>query len=392
MNRKLLIPLITVLASCSSHHSGDEPLDTSGTAITLGATTSSLAWEGASLSRSDADARAGRPRSLFADARAGRAAAQSSAPRVTEGVPLAVTPETIGVLGYMTGGAVFDNQEMYWTGGETFTSAIGTWDYNSEWAYTPVQFWSAGENYLFYAYAPWLPDTQVTATESNLAGFQLLTLSDLPLYGTEDYMVAQAIHAYTCTRASGNAHVPFTLEHLTARVRFCYREGEDYAELRTIRLKSMTVSDPGDRYSVTVDFSTGTREVTYSLNEPASTARAGRPRSLFANTRAGSVTTLLNEGGVEYIDLNTTEYQPLASAYVLPLQATNTFEIIVTYDTLDRAGVVTRSGVTNTSQITINTALQAGCYYDVNILVAPDYLYVLSDNDPTVDGYIIINE
>lgn len=372
MKKIYIIPIAAILASCSSHHSGDEPVDTSGTAITLGVSTANtLAWEASTTSRSETAPQDGRrtpaPQGL---SRAG-------------GDLAATTPETIGVLAYMTAGTVFDNQCMYYTLGDAFQRALGgSWNYASEWAYAPVQMWTTNQDYLFYAYAPWLPSSQVTATDDNLAGFQSLTLSDLPLYGTEDYMVAQATHAYTCTRASGNPHVPFTLEHLTARVRFCYRVAEDYAELRTVRLKSMTLSDPGDNYSVTVDFSTGSQAITYSLG---ATVPGGSTPGFIS---------LLNEGGVEYLDLNSTEYQPLASAYVLPLQATNTFDITVTYDTLDKGNpaVVTRSGVTNTSQITINSALQAGHYYDVNILVAPDYLYVLSDNDPSADGYIIINE
>ncbi|MCD8394597.1 MAG: fimbrillin family protein [Bacteroidales bacterium] len=367
MNKIYIIPLIALLgASCSSHHSGDEPLDTSGTAITLGVTTeNTLGWEAATTSRSDEAPLNGR-----------RTSAPLGIPRAGSTLA-ATTPETIGVFGYMTGATVFDNQPMYYTLGDAFTTAIASWPYASEWAYAPIQLWDNNTDYLFYAYAPWLPSSQVTASDDNLAGFQSLTISDLPLCGTEDYMVAQAMHAYTCTRASGNPHVPFTLEHLTARVRFCYRVAEEYAELRTVRLLSMTVTSPEGLYSITVDFSTGSQVISY-----VSDSRAGSPRAV----------SLLNDDGASYVDLNATEYQPLASLYVLPVEAPGAIPITITYDTLDKAGVTTRSGVVNSSQITISSTLQAGYYYDVNILIAPDYLYVLSDNDPTVDGYIIINE
>lgn len=308
----------------------------------------------------------------------------------------AALPATIGVFGYMTAGGagldptVFAGQTMYNTQGAAYAASdvAAQIDWPTEfpdcqWAYWPLQEWEAGESYRFGAYGPVTPGITAVPDQGAYTTFHALMLEGVPRYSAHDMVVTESVVERQCSSPSGNAKVSLAMRHVQARLRFLYRVDSRYDDLRTIRVTGMQIHDDGGRYSVLVDYSTAPAGVFPTpAFIPEADAAAAEPSALALEAPAGNL-------------LLSTTLQPLASAYAAPTDNPSTFTITVTYDTLDKAEppTVTRTGVTVTSTITVDKPLVSGCYYDINILVAPRYLYVLSDHDPdpSLSGIILID-
>ena len=180
-------------------------------------------------------------------------------------------------------------------------------------------------------------------------------MSSIPAFSTYDYLKGETIYDGTAS------HILFTLAHQQAMVRFCFQEVD---ALRSFRLTKLMIGD------VTV----------------------------FEGNQLISSTTMT----------------ALASVYVSPSlsDANKTQTITCTYDVYDLgadgyqdgsalAGAtvddqLTRKGVTVRNKVTLSfTAATehpfptAGYYYDLQITLDPDFLYVLSDNDDPAPGLII---
>ncbi len=302
----------------------------------------------------------------------------------------AVIPETIGVWAYTPGGTVFDNQEMFYLNGSALAAQSwwsGSWYTGNLWPYSPVQPWEPLTAYRFLAYAPYTSD--ITLSEPSYDGMQMLTWRHVPRTGSNDFLVSSGIVDYT-SRAQGvkNDAQTVYLKHILSRLRFCFKLSTRYTELRYIHLKEMTVENAdGMQFTVTVDYSGGVPTVRWDLEDTASAVTA---------------MPLTKEPGVgEYLLLPDTsgDYVPFASCYVYPHEDLSTVTITVTYDVYDMEGQLLRYNDTATNSIWLGMTafgaglertLEEGYYYDVLISVQPSFLYVLSDNDPGADGYIVI--
>lgn len=150
-------------------------------------------------------------------------------------------------------------------------------------------------------------------------------------------------------------HILFELKHRTAMLRLHFAVDQKYDKIRSIVLRSVKIN------SVLLTI-TETKEL------PSSSEEQGM--------------------------LLKTSSQLFAIAFVNPktIKATETLTFDCTYDIYDKdeigADHCTRKAVTATNRVKLSslpsstiTELSAGYYYDLNITIDPDYLYVLSEHD-----------
>lgn len=140
-------------------------------------------------------------------------------------------------------------------------------------------------------------------------------------------------------------HIQLALHHTQALIRFAFKVDTDYDKIRTIELTGIKLN---------------------------------------------GVEALLKEKAIL-----TTQHSPLGYVYVAPTTSVSTKNTIeCTYNIYDKDQVsadhITRKGVTATNVFSFGNLkmgtdvvrqLQAGYYYDLNITINPDYLYVLAEHD-----------
>lgn len=167
---------------------------------------------------------------------------------------------------------------------------------------------------------------------------------DIPAFGTKDYLVAKDENV-----TIQKPYVCFRLQHQTALIRFVLGVNETYNKLRTFKIKSLKVSK-GDKAITSKSYS--------------------EPKVL---TTTGDLILSFN-------------FNPAAD-----FSQTGSNEVVVTatYDVYDKEGQLTRDNCTASNKLTLpltgTNAIKKGYYYDVKVTLAPDFLYVLSDNDNKSD-------
>lgn len=228
--------------------------------------------------------------------------------------------------------------------------------------------------YTLYAYMPQREGTKLTnanATDNTNAS---LTFTNIPGIGSEDIMVSQAADI---TVGSTEQTVALKMDHLLARITLQFTINAEYNNLRTIKIRkvdfSLPETNPIKTYSSTITYGTDRPTV---WNAPSS-------QSTEPNTTYNIYSGEQNNGR----QILSTDPTTLGVCYVVPIQSIEGLQMRVTYDVLDKAGVVTRPNEVVTNKVIIkqnSTAvnkLTAGNNYKLNIQVIPTYLYVLSDND-----------
>ena len=278
----------------------------------------------------------------------------------------------------------------------------------------------SGENlpsgdYYLYGYVP--HDKSITSTVSYLDGSSsfadgaVLTMTNVPTVSPADICVLVAAKNgkdsykadadYSVTglqpgdflyQASGDGNYIYLLfDHLFSALRVQMRVQGDYADLRTIKLKSL-------RLQACVG-STPTKKktnITVTLNKTTDgsspIAKDEDKKELITFTPvegSGDSDGVIvdSEQGIEL----TKDYQPFQSHF-MPAGVTK-LNIISTYDVYDRKGNLIRLNDEAINTIDINelftgqTEALRGRRYTVNLTINPTYLYMLSDPDldnPTV--------
>ncbi|MCC8071068.1 MAG: fimbrillin family protein [Bacteroidales bacterium] len=368
---------VMLLTGCSSSD-GDEPRpsETSSPYVMIGSgyNTDQLTWSPISGSRAEGDGLT------------------------------SVVPESIGVWSANTDGSteetVFDNQQVFYLYGTAIQSQswyTGTfqWADGNEWPYNPLKEWEADRDYKFVAYAPYSPtaSNDVTINDLSYSDMQTLTYRHVAQCTEIDYLYSSTIVTYA-SKDKENTVQTLLMKHFGSRLRFCFKLGAPYSNLRYIHLKDMQIENPaGALYTVTVDYlydaatASYTPSVTWIPEDDPETTTSHQ---------------LTKEIADDYLLLSKdkTTFQPFASCYVYPGEKLETITITVTYDIYDTSDQLLRQNDTATCTLFLNLAptgslsskeLLAGNYYDVYVNVMPSYLYVLSDNDPNSDGGIVIN-
>jgi len=180
--------------------------------------------------------------------------------------------------------------------------------------------------------------------------------SPVPAFGKIDYLLAEGDNVKIL-----GTKVTFSLAHQTAWIRFKLMVSSDYLALRDFDLTSLSIE---------------------------ASQKDDSDNSLF--TQSASITDSnkqLTDSPVQYFDF-----------YVSPttLSSLENQSLIVTakYDVKDKTGQLTRKDCVAKNKLVFSSlkdssgnsvVLSSGKYYDIIITLAPDFLYVLSDNDNKSD-------
>ena len=226
----------------------------------------------------------------------------------------------------------------------------GVWTEQNKFAFSRGD----AKNMQFHAYY-YCEDGAPGAEPADDAAITRLTSAPVAISGC-DQMATSETSTYPAS-SGGNElrdHILFELKHLTAMLRLSFAVEEHYSQIRSIVLRSGSID--------------GTL-LTCCQDEE------------------------LPEGSSQLGMLLTGTQQVFACAFVNPAEvhATDLMTISCTYDIYDKDdisdGHCTRQGVVATNRVRLSASpisiasLQTGYYYDLNVTIDPDYLYVLSEHD-----------
>lgn len=265
--------------------------------------------------------------------------------------------------------------------------------------------WNSGSNvsvreetqYYIYGYMP--NDADVIASiaplTGNYANGATLTLRGLPLITDEDIGIVVGVKRATSkddksvategeygyfSGVSGENYVNLLMDHLYTRLRIYFCVDDNYATLRKICLKSVTLkSTYGETVDATVTISDGSglsaAKVSYS---GASASPVEKSAVLYSNDE------------VEYLKVEpevTDRGKDVYCPHCL-FDGNGTYvSITSTYDVYDKNGNLIRKDCTATNSLKM-TDMAPGVYKQLTMTVTPTYLYILSDPDldnPTIE-------
>ena len=249
---------------------------------------------------------------------------------------------------------------------------------NNKWrAYFEV---TADKTYTVYGYMPKTGEMGSTLTKTT-ADAATLTISNIKPVTTEDICIITGVKATDEGLKEGqfswywpigdeNYSIYLFMDHLYAAVMFNLKIDTEYAQLRTIKLKTMTLST--DKGSVNATISLAHNETGDS------------PISSVTYTASGSSYAVVIFDSDEGTALDQTTPLPI-NAYFAPTLSEN-LTIVTTYDVYDRKGNLIRQNCTATNKLPDLSAVR-GQRVLLNMIVNPTYLYVLSEPDldsPTI--------
>ena len=251
--------------------------------------------------------------------------------------------------------------------------------YTNKWhAYFDVE---ANKLYTVYGYMPKTGEMVSTLTKStdNAAS---LAISNIKAVSADDICIITGVQNSYETLVEGrfgwiwpigneNYSIYLLMDHLYAAVRFSVKVDATYAELRTIKLKSMTLST--NKSSVNA-------EITLTHNTTGTSPVSGVKYTTTSGTSDAAVLFDNDEG----VALDKTTATVIDGCFTPTLSGNLT--LTTSYDVYDRYGNLVRANCTATNKLPILEATR-GQRLQLNLTVSPTYLYVLSDPDldnPTI--------
>ena len=165
----------------------------------------------------------------------------------------------------------------------------------------------------------------------------------IPDVSSDEYLIATGDGSYYFDRSK--SHLFFTMSHVQAMLRFCFKVSEKYSRIRQVKVKDVKVN------------------------------------SVDTRLRSAGGFLLMKESSCESV------------CFVNPavIRKDGKFTLSCTYDIYDKDEVgvehLVRDDETATNDITVGksgssiASIQAGRYYTFNITINPDSLHVLSDHD-----------
>ena len=297
------------------------------------------------------------------------------------------------------------------TYGDNSNTRYGTYTYNgSTWAPTNyIQVPAPGPYYLYGVYTPNAATCAITPSTDYATG-AVLTISDLPslvkdgedpcvvvgVQGVTDpnttWNVIEGSFGYTGVKLNNQDNVHLLLDHLYASLSFSFTIDDEYAKLRTIKLKKLEIENPTTTYdkvklTVTVTGnSTGSSPITSVTTEKEGSA-AATSVVLFDKTE---------NSDEHYILTTSMPSEPLSSACFAVFSSSedkiNSLKLKSTYDVYDRKGNKIVENRESVNALDVNalfgsTTPDRGIRQPVKLKVNPTYLYILSDPDldnPTI--------
>lgn len=258
----------------------------------------------------------------------------------------------------------------------TYNTGTGKWNASFE-----VE---AGKTYSVYGYMPKAGGVNSSLTVTS-EGDTLLSITGIKPVTTDDICIITGVKEtdeglkegllswkWPIPSEDENFKIHILMDHLYASVQFSMKIDEEYASLRTIKLKKMTLSTNIGSVDATISLtrndigSSPITDITYSLSGTNGAAE------IFSSEEGTALDKLT----------------PLAiNACFTPLPTlSENLTLVSTYDVYDSKGNLIRQNCTATNQLPDLGAVR-GQRVQVNMTVSPTYLYVLSDPDldnPTI--------
>ena len=258
----------------------------------------------------------------------------------------------------------------------TYNTGTGKWNASFE-----VE---AGKTYSVYGYMPKAGGVNSSLTVTS-EGDTLLSITGIKPVTTDDICIITGVKEtdeglkegllswkWPIPSEDENFKIHILMDHLYASVQFSMKIDEEYASLRTIKLKTMTLSTNIGSVDATISLtrndigSSPITDITYSLSGTNGAAE------IFSSEEGTALDKLT----------------PLAiNACFTPLPTlSENLTLVSTYDVYDSKGNLIRQNCTAKNQLPDLGAVR-GQRVQVNMTVSPTYLYVLSDPDldnPTI--------
>ena len=155
------------------------------------------------------------------------------------------------------------------------------------------------------------------------------------------------------------------MDHLYASVKFSLKVSEEYAQLRTIKLKTMTLST--DKGSV---------NAVISLTHNTTGASPITSVSYSLTTGDNCAAEIFNDAEGQALSSTT----PIAVSACFAPTLSDNLTLVSTYDVYDSKGNLIRANCEATNKIP-NLEAFRGQRVQLNMKVDPTYLYIMSDKD-----------
>ena len=254
--------------------------------------------------------------------------------------------------------------------------------YTNKWhAYFDV---TPDKTYNIYGYMPKIGDMSSSLVKStDDADAATLTITGIKPVTTDDICIITGVKdtdegltegqfswSWPITAGDDNYKIYILMDHLYAAAQFRLRISSDYALLRTIKLKTMTLSTVKGSVNAVISLTHNTT--------------GASPVSSVAYTASGSNDAVVIFNSDEGIALDKTTPLSINACFAPTLSENLT--LVSTYDVYDSKGNLIRQNCTATNKLP-NLEASRGQRVQVNMLVNPTYLYILSDPDldnPTI--------
>lgn len=283
------------------------------------------------------------------------------------------TPDKRTIMGvYML---LSENPETDWA-----SPAVKEIIYTSRWnAYFEVE---KDKTYTVYGYMPKTEGVNSSLTKS-IADVATLTITGIKPASADDVCIITGVNktdeglkegqfSWYTPVADDIYDISMLMDHIYAGVQFRLKIDADYASLRTIKLKKLTLNTNKESF---------TAEISLTHNDTGAS-----PISSITYTSSGSGSTSDIYNSNEGTALPTTTAIPLSvNAYFAPELSSN-LTLVSTYDVYDSKGNLIRQNCTATNKLPDLSAVR-GQRVLLNMTVNPTYLYVLSEPDldsPTI--------
>lgn len=244
----------------------------------------------------------------------------------------------------------------------------------------------AVHNDIHYSIFGYMPKTEhitpsIVQGQNEDEGKYTLTLAGIDAITTEDVCILTGIKDMTGDLLQGNFSytgkednnfVRLMMAHLLTAVDFHVTVDEGYAQLRTIKLKTMTLTTTAEKFSAAVTLTPNTFGADPITAVSYPTTGSQYTFTLFDNADGEELSTTVA------IDFNCYFAPTLKDALTL----------VSTYDVYDKDGVMIRENCTATNKLPdLGTA--RGQKVTLNLKVNPTYIHVLSEkpdlNNPTIN-------
>ena len=247
---------------------------------------------------------------------------------------------------------------------------------------------TAGQGYRLYAYAP--ADAVTAAISEESAAGVTMTFTQLPTVSSQDICFAVGVQHMTEANvtkdiklgqfsftggAQDHNFVNLLMDHLYAGIKLQMTIDNDYAQLRTIKIRKLELKSTNSAVQAAVTLASNT-ENTDPVQAVTYSGLSGTERI---------VTFFESTEGVALNADNITTPRPLEAMCCFVPTLSGDLTLVTTYDVYDKNG--NRIGErTASNKLPIMEAGRGDCV-TLTLKVSPTYLYVLSDPDldnPTI--------